>query len=420
MLNKFDFLTEVINWVKHIKGVSLFKKDYVDLIYMKDWFYNSKNHSIMHRNNSFFEIVNLKRTIKSKNLSVQSVSNQIVIHQFGIGILGLVTRKNYQNTYVLLQCKFEPGNINGIQLSPSIQATESNLDRSHKGKSPLLSNLFNEPKNNPKVKHLSLQTEMNEILYKKVNQNIILELSENDELNLDNENFAWVNIELIKNLYKIPNLINMSLRSLIPALHYKYLYKYKKDSISKITSEYFTRNLKLITKMRNSISLTYDSETLDLSKLYTSNYRIKFIKVFSNTREKLEWDQPIISSSNRIKYQLVIFNEKDPQFLVRLKLPFAPYNNYELTTTMDSNYSKYKLNEMLNSSPKRIFNNIFSDEGGRFDMIQSEYEILEIKSLDDIKYDTNEFMWVNLKNLYELNNLGGYIDVQLRTLLGYF
>jgi oxidase EvaA len=56
--------------------------------------------------------------------------------------LGII-RKKFNNEYkYLLQAKLEPGNINNLQLSPTVQATESNYRRVHGGKKTPFSNIF--------------------------------------------------------------------------------------------------------------------------------------------------------------------------------------------------------------------------------------------------------------------------------------
>ena len=44
-----------------------------------------------------------------------------------IGILGII--KNIKTNKYLLQAKVEPGKINKIQISPTVQATRSNYSR---------------------------------------------------------------------------------------------------------------------------------------------------------------------------------------------------------------------------------------------------------------------------------------------------
>ena len=64
--------------------------------------------------------------------------------------------------------KVEPGNVNKIQISPTVQATKSNYSRIHGGKTIPFLNYFKK-----KNKHFSLQTEQAFRYYNKKNSNII-------------------------------------------------------------------------------------------------------------------------------------------------------------------------------------------------------------------------------------------------------
>ena len=49
------------------------------------------------------------------------------------GILGLLKKKINNTPHYLINAKFEPGNYNFIQLSPTVQATFSNIKKAHGG-----------------------------------------------------------------------------------------------------------------------------------------------------------------------------------------------------------------------------------------------------------------------------------------------
>ena len=46
-----------------------------------------------------------------------------------------------------MQAKIEPGNVNYVQLSPTLQATKSNYTQVHKGRKPLFLDYFQERDN---------------------------------------------------------------------------------------------------------------------------------------------------------------------------------------------------------------------------------------------------------------------------------
>ena len=70
------------------------------------------------------------------NFGVKANWQQPIIHQPEIGILGIITKKINGVLHFLLQAKIEPGNINFVQLSPTLQATKSNYSQVHGGNKP--------------------------------------------------------------------------------------------------------------------------------------------------------------------------------------------------------------------------------------------------------------------------------------------
>ena len=88
-----------------------------------------------HDSGQFFHIVG-KRILES-NREVKGW-DQPFIKQVGYngGIIGLVRSNIKGIPHYLIDAKFEPGNFNQIQISPSLQATYSNLDRVHLGSKP--------------------------------------------------------------------------------------------------------------------------------------------------------------------------------------------------------------------------------------------------------------------------------------------
>ena len=64
------------------------------------------------------------------------------------GILGLLKKDINKSPHYLINAKFEPGNYRFIQLSPTVQATFSNIKRSHGGREVKYLKYFKHPKKN--------------------------------------------------------------------------------------------------------------------------------------------------------------------------------------------------------------------------------------------------------------------------------
>ena len=86
-------------------------------------------------------------------------------------------------SHYLVQAKAEPGNIGKLQLSPTLQATTSNLLKAHGGTRPLFAEYFDEPKT-AKIIYGKWQSEDGGRFHLKSNFNMIVEVDENEQLQI--------------------------------------------------------------------------------------------------------------------------------------------------------------------------------------------------------------------------------------------
>lgn len=84
---------------------------------------------LVHRTGRFFSIAGLRRHATRWRAEFE----QPIIDQPEIGILGWLIRRRPTGTEIMLQAKSEPGNVGGVQVGPTVQATESNYGRVHGG-----------------------------------------------------------------------------------------------------------------------------------------------------------------------------------------------------------------------------------------------------------------------------------------------
>ena len=107
--------------------------------------WNFKEDSIYHKSRKFFKIIAID--VKS-NLHRQNWDQPIIV-QKELGILGII--KDSKKKKYLLQAKLEPGNKNKLQLSPTVQATKSNLEAAHGGLKPLFLDYFLDTKSDNEI-----------------------------------------------------------------------------------------------------------------------------------------------------------------------------------------------------------------------------------------------------------------------------
>ena len=92
---------------------------------------------ICNQKKTFFQIFGIKQYQDN-----YEIRQQPIIIQNEIGFLGIICKEINGVLHFLMQAKIEPGNINKIQLSPTIQATKSNFMQKHGGKEPAYLSYF--------------------------------------------------------------------------------------------------------------------------------------------------------------------------------------------------------------------------------------------------------------------------------------
>ena len=155
---------EVLTWIEGRRTVIQTVVRQIPLDSLRNWDVEYSTGDVSHASGGFFSIEGIRVRTNWGNLSGW---DQPIIQQKEIGILGII--KNIKENKYLLQAKLEPGNINKLQLSPTVQATKSNYSVVHGGKRVLFLNFFL-----GKQIFKSIQSEQAFRYYNKHNANIIL------------------------------------------------------------------------------------------------------------------------------------------------------------------------------------------------------------------------------------------------------
>lgn len=190
------------------------KATVISLKEMKGWNINPGTGDICHESGRFFSLIGAD--IRHRTLAGEIEWDQPFIDQPEVGILGIIAKKINGVLHFCLQTKEEPGNINSIQLSPTVQATYSNYTMVHGGNAPKFIDYFIDPSMG-RVVYAKLQTEDGGRFLYKSNRNMIVVVND-QELNFLPEGFIWLTLRQISRLLKRDNIIHACTRSILSAL----------------------------------------------------------------------------------------------------------------------------------------------------------------------------------------------------------
>ena len=413
MINK-----EIFRWLQQQRKKQFLAIKKIDLLKLRKWVFNKKE--IYHESKKFFRIVGIKI---NTNFYKKKIWYQPIIVQKEIGILGII--KNIKTNKYLLQAKVEPGNINKIQISPTVQATKSNYSRIHGGKTiPYL--VYFKRKN----KNFSLQTEQAFRYFNKKNSNIVTFVKKKISVN---KKFRWFSKTEIINLLKEKNLINMDTLSVFSSF------------ISKRKNDFPLNSIKDISKWKNSLNRKFFLKNkivrlnlikewkLTKRKIYhqTNEYFSIFgVKVKTNEREITEWSQPIIQGSKMAfaGYLIKRFNNTNHYLCRYILKPGSKVSTYtcSVNTSKFNNYKKNKdltdfqkkliSDYFVNSKFEKLYDNILSDEGGRFYHSQIRYMACKLNKKHHIKLPEN-YIWLSQNQIIDLIKKQ-QVDIEARLLFG--
>ena len=422
---------------------------------VKDWNFSSETGNLQHDSGKFFSIEGIE--VHTNFGSVPSWT-QPIINQPEIGYLGIITKKIKGVLHFLMQAKIEPGNINYVQLSPTLQATKSNYSKVHKGRTPLYLEYFNGDK---KVDILldQLQSEQGARFLKKRNRNIIVEVHEDIFVHKD---FCWLTLGQIKQFLLVDNLVNMDTRTVISGISYgshtllntKYLLSFlsQKETFKRQQQEMLLSALSVdesyntiediiswITALKSKYELEVQRIPLKMVKQWIVTDRdIHHIKnkyfsvigaqIHIENREVADWYQPLVKSAQEGLIGFIVKKINGIyHFLVQAKIEAGNFDILELAPTVQCLTGNYRtgqneyevpfINDILEASEENtLFKSFQSEEGGRFFREQNLNVIIEV--FDDFQIQVPEnFCWITLNQLYSFIKFNNYLNIQARSLL---
>jgi len=207
-------ISHVIKWLEEKRQNHHKVVEEIGIKNLDNWKTDPETGNIVHVSGKFFQIVGIK-VEGAKDREVLSWT-QPIMKQHECGILGILCKKIDGMMHYLIWAKFEPGSLINPQLSPTLQATFSNLSRAHGGKKPRFSEYFEDGGKGKVVVDVE-QIEDPSRFYLKTNRCVIVEVPENESLEVP-EDFIWLTMPQVKKLLKIDRVVNALARAVFGSL----------------------------------------------------------------------------------------------------------------------------------------------------------------------------------------------------------
>lgn len=450
--NPFNSTQEVLDWVQERNRQVRVNVARIAFSEMRSWRIDADGKRLAHDSGAFFSIEGINvRT----NAGPIDDWDQPIINQPEVGYLGIVTKEFNGTLYFLLQAKIEPGNVNNVQLSPTLQATKSNYTQVHKGKTPNYLEYFTD-RSRCEILLDQLQSEQGARFLKKRNRNIIVKSSEEVPVL---EDYCWLTLGQIKELMRVDNVVNMDTRTVISGISYGNhsdetvrFYNLLNKSQTSAGASFLASELNAEVSLHTSdaiihwfthLKTRYDLSVTSLPLKSARGWLVeddcihhkegKFFRVIGvrveiSNREVTNWDQPLVEPVQEGICAFIVKRIAGVlHFLVQAKVESGNFDILEMAPTVQCITGSYKnkrsllnvpyLSDVLATKPESIvYDALQSEEGGRFYREQNRNMI--IMASNEFPEDVPQnYIWMTLNQLKIFNKFNNYLNIQARSLI---
>lgn len=441
--NKFNSTEEIKAWIKRRNREVEVKIEKIPFDQMNMW-HSDVDGSMHHDSGRFFSIVGIDvRTDYGSNHHWR----QPIINQPEVGYLGILTKEIDGVLYCLMQAKIEPGNVNCVQISPTLQATKSNYSRVHSGKAPNYLEYFV----NAKPENIildQLQSEQGARFLRKRNRNIIIKVDEEVDVK---EDYRWMTLGQIKELMHYDNLVNMDTRTVLSGLKIsdfvtpldglKGMSQFGKDMIvsSKTNHSHISTqdHLSWLTGLKAKYDLhvspcaindmpEWEKTEWEISRRDGKFFKIIGVNVTISNREVSSWCQPLVQPMQDGICAFIIKKINGVyHFLVQAKLECGNFDVMELAPTVQCLTGNAEeaiikpefYDYILNARKDQVLiDALQSEEGGRFYHEQNRNILVEADENFPLELP-ERYTWMTLRQIYKFLRFNNYLNIQARSII---
>jgi oxidase EvaA len=385
-----------------------------------------------HHSSKFFSIVG----IEVNPAGGEPPWMQPVVDQPEVGLLGIAITRTDRGYAALIQAKAEPGNVNGIQLSPTVQATESNSLRVHGGRAVPYLELFSEAGN---VVVDTRQSEHGEVFWRKRNRVMVVEI----EAIEPTHGFRWVELADLLSLLQDDDLVHADTRAVLACIPWTIAVEHVRgrgherlfNSLAPtglemsmrplarwMSAERTSRPLKVVTDVPLPQLRGWRRSADSLTRVDCQGFEIVAVDVEARGREVDRWAQPMVHPHGVGLTGLAVA-EQDDQLMVLLRMCPEPglVDGAELGPTVQLPGAmvpragdEADLTALLTSrsAEETLFDSVLSDEGGRFLHGRHRHLIVTVERFEA----PPGYRWCRLAELTELLIHSHQVNMQARSI----
>lgn len=415
----------------------------------REWSFDEARGRLRHHTGSFFAIEGL-RARAGRPAHFEWL--QPIIDQPEIGVLGFLAQHRDRVLHLLVQSKAEPGNIGGVQLAPTVQATWSNYTRAHHGKPTLFLDHF--LKTNPEqILVDQLQSEQGSRFLGKRNRNMVVMLPSSARLEVDENVFRWLPLPVVQELLGYDHVVNTDARSVLACL--QACHRVVTAQVQGEAAGWWSEEIALSAATSGEKSACSETELLawlcdrrchyrveraavplgslegwtvgrdEISRSDGRGLQVIAISVDAPDREVPHWDQPIVTSPGVGRVVFLCRRVRGVlHFLVQARPEPGTFDSVELCPTIQLAGDEHERTPYLGAadaaSPEQVIvHTRQSEEGGRFFQDEVLYQVVLQGDAAALPAH-DDYRWLTLGQIDGLLRFSNVFTNEARSLLAQF
>ncbi|KQX56323.1 MULTISPECIES: NDP-hexose 2,3-dehydratase family protein [unclassified Streptomyces] len=434
------------DWYAAASARTFTRVERVPLDELTGWETEPGTGNLRHHTGGFFTVEGLDVRMPAGPVPAWS---QPIINQPEVGVLGILVKEFDGVLHCLMQAKVEPGNANGVQISPTVQATRSNYTGVHGGRPVPYLDRFRSPGAHGPLVDVR-QSEQGSAFHHKRNRNMVVEAHGEVEVH---EGFHWLTLGQLHRLLAEDDVVNMDARTVLSCLPFAHAelarelgpptdpfraalfrscdpsagVRHPSGAVLSWITEARTRTEVHARRVPLAGLPGWHRTPERVSHASGAFFDVIGVRVEAGGREVAHWSQPMIEPHGT---GVVAFLTRSfdgvLHVLMNARVEAGYMDVVELAPTVQCTPASYEhlprsarpryLDAVEGADPSRIrFQSVLSEEGGRFHHARNRYLIVDTDV--DVPPDDPDYRWMTVHQLVELLRHSHYLNIQARSLV---
>lgn len=209
--NHLHTMPELISWLTRLKTKYELSVDRIPLNTVREWHHDDRE--IRHQNGKYFSVMAVETVIGNREVASWC---QPLIRSAQVGIVAFLIKKIHGIYHFLVQAKLEAGNMDILELAPTVQCVNDNYRESIPEQKPAFLDYVLTIQTD-RIWYDTHQSEEGGRFFHEQHRSMIIEADEDFPIAIP-ETYCWMTLNQIKVFIHFNNYFNMEARSLISAV----------------------------------------------------------------------------------------------------------------------------------------------------------------------------------------------------------